>query len=220
MGPEQDHYYKDCYFPASMLEYMNTVHGRPGRPATAMFQEAVDRCELKFQSMKPSLDRIQNADSCKSILDVGCGFAVADIFLAKYLGLSEIHLLDGDGTARRQKGFNEASEPWGNVHIAGDIVRANAPAAVVYAHCPPLNLSKCVDMVVSLRSWGHHYPISTYLKDVQGWLRPKGWLIIDIRKPEKTKGVEQLQAVGFQVVEQIPDSSDKCKRYLFRKLCA
>src|SRR5690606_38151004 len=48
-----------------------------------------------------------------------------------------------------------------------------------------------VDSVVSLISWGWHYPVSTYLEPVRSALPPGGRLILHIRP--RTGGEEELR---------------------------
>src|SRR5690606_19099196 len=45
------------------------------------------------------------------------------------------------------------------------------------------------DLVVSLISWGFHYPVDTYLEDVTSSLAPHGTLILDLRRG--SGGIEQ-----------------------------
>lgn len=39
-----------------------------------------------------------------------------------------------------------------------------------------------LDLVISLVSWGFHFPVSTYLDQVHDLLREGGRLILDLRK--------------------------------------
>ena len=59
------------------------------------------------------------------------------------------------------------------------------------------------DLVLSLISWGFHYPVETYLARVHEILRPGGHLIMDVRK--KTDGMDQIRA-RFETVEVLVDS--------------
>ncbi len=46
------------------------------------------------------------------------------------------------------------------------------------------------DLVISLISWGFHYPVSTYARPVYGALAPHGVLILDVRRG--TAGKDEL----------------------------
>jgi hypothetical protein len=54
-----------------------------------------------------------------------------------------------------------------------------------------LHVPEPVDLIVSLISWGFHYPVATYLDRSHELLRDGGRLIIDVRKG--TGGVEQIK---------------------------
>ena len=44
-----------------------------------------------------------------------------------------------------------------------------------------------VDLILSLHSWGFHYPISVYLDSVIKVLAPNGKIIIDIRRGKRVR---------------------------------
>jgi len=63
-----------------------------------------------------------------------------------------------------------------------------------------------VDLVVSLISWGFHYPVPVYLDQVRALLRPGGRVILDVRK--ETDGRAQLEA-RFPGVTTISETRKK-----------
>ena len=52
---------------------------------------------------------------------------------------------------------------------------------------------KTVDLILSLHSWGFHYPISVYLDPVNKILSPNGKIIIDIRRGKENGELENFQ---------------------------
>lgn len=152
------------------------------------------------------------------VLDIGCGSAGIDVLLARKFGALRVHLLDGDGSAPQVNGWNRATDAWNDVEKGAELVRANSgPGVEVITHVAgqQLQIDDQLDLVISLRSWGHHYPIGIYLELVQRILKPDGTLILDIRR--KTDGVEQLHAAGFRRVDRIEDRSEKCDRLVFSR---
>ena len=65
-----------------------------------------------------------------------------------------------------------------------------------------IDLPERVDLVVSLISWGFHYPVATYLERSHELLKPGGKLILDVRKD--VGGLEEIDAVfgNAQVILQ------------------
>lgn len=150
------------------------------------------------------------------VLDIGCGLAGIDALLVRKFDTRRVHLLDGDGSSPKVNGWNWATDAWNDVGKGAELVRANGgPGIEVITHVAgrQLQIDDQLDLVISLRSWGHHYPIGIYLEPVQRILKPNGMLILDIRR--KTDGVEQLYAAGFCRVDRIEDRSEKCDRLMF-----
>lgn len=150
------------------------------------------------------------------VLDIGSGLALIDVLIARVTpGLREVHLLDGDGGGRRVHGFHDRLDPWFDVELGAEVVRANTHGVKVVTHGPSCDFTGMrPDLVISCRAWGHHFPISTYAKKVRGCLAPGGVVILDIRK--NTDGLEEMKRAGFLPVEQLPDHSSKCKRWVFQ----
>lgn len=194
-------------------EYTGTV---PSTKAAAAARQAVELC--------PIVRRLAPA----SVLDIGCGFGFIDVHLAGASGsIRTVHLVDGDGTGEQRGGFRDHMRAWSNVDVAAAIVRANLPGppdVTVHAYQAATVLAETVDahsqlrdvdLVVSCRAWGHHFPIDHYGDLVRRVTRPGAHVITDIRNG--TGGIRHLQNFGFDVIEQIPDPSVKCGRFLFRK---
>jgi len=152
------------------------------------------------------------------VLDIGCGLAAIDVMLARALLLRSIHLLDGeaDRPQERVKFRPGGTQAWNDVRIGGLLVSENLPPAeepaTVNTYTDPAKIFINVGLVISLKSWCHHYPASTYLPLVRRSLARGGVLIVDIRKG--TSGREELEAAGFEWRGRA-GGTEKCDRYIF-----
>lgn len=157
----------------------------------------------------------------RRILDIGAGFGLIDIHLAKLPSVEVIHLLDGDGSGEFRSSYREDTKAWCDVRLAVDMVRANVKPWVevrgFFDHrLDELLVQEPYDLVISCRSWCHHYPVSTYAAMVRDHLlAPGGHVVTDVR--HRTEGVEQMIAAGFRVKGRVEDSSHKCVRLIFER---
>jgi SAM-dependent methyltransferase len=157
-----------------------------------------------------------------TVLDIGCGLASIDVLLVREFGAHTVYLIDGDGSAPQVHGWNNATKPWNDVEQGAWVIKNNAAAEVdvITYVVGKKRTHACdqVDLAISLRSWGHHYPVPVYLPLVRRALRPGGILILDIRR--KTAGVQELEAAGFSMIGRIDDHSEKCDRLIFARQVA
>ena len=177
--------------------------------AVAQHKESLSR---QFESLIPYLSSI----CFNSVLDIGCGLAGIDALIANTYKTKTFHLLDGSGAREKLNGFSVVTpEPWDDVSRGVRFMRDNVDDDVAIIPHHPDTLPKCgvVDLILSLRSWGHHYPIHTYLNLAKRSLSLGGHLVLDIRKG--TDGYDQLISNGFRYARQIPDTSEKCTRLAF-----
>lgn len=121
-------------------------------------------------------------EQCGALLDVGSGLACIDAFVAHHWKLQpRIYLLDGDGQkSNRMSGYGIA-KPWNAVSDGADFLRTLGVHSVV-ALQPPEWPEEPLDLVISLISWCHHYPVEVYLDRVYKSLRSRARLIVDVRK--------------------------------------
>jgi len=120
-------------------------------------------------------DRLVPGDA----LDIGCGLGGMSALIAHHCG-GMLHLMDGTGWADRRTGFGPDMDAFNDMHLTAEMMRLNGvarykPWPIGAADIPP------VDNIVSLLSWGWHYPVETYLPLARRILRPGGRLILDIR---------------------------------------
>jgi len=149
---------------------------------------------------------------CASILDVGCGVAGIDALLYRHFAASSprIHLLDKTVTSDRiYYGFKGTAAFYNSLDVARALLRANGvPGDRITIHeaAPDFSVApdQELDLVISLISWGFHYPVATYLDPVHALLAADGRLILDVRGG--TDGEEEVrQRFGaVRVIEERP----------------
>ena len=96
-----------------------------------------------------------------TILDVGCGVGGIDVLLKRRYPDAALLLLDGDGPAEMVPGFHEAYRPYNSRAVTDELLAANGVDGATWLDVGTTEVLKA-DLVVSLLSWGFHYPISTY----------------------------------------------------------
>jgi SAM-dependent methyltransferase len=145
------------------------------------------------------------------VLDIGCGLGGPSVLIQRLCG-GRLYLMDGDGWASRRVGFGPDMAPFNDLALTASVMALNG----IQAEFVPIEASifPKVQNVVSLLSWGWHYPVETYLDPVLECLAPDGRLVIDIRA--KTYGQKALMEAGLRLIELI-DLSPKGKRTLWSR---
>ncbi|MEM1326611.1 MAG: hypothetical protein AAGI23_11685, partial [Bacteroidota bacterium] len=156
-------------------------------------------------------------DHAENILDIGCGVAGIDALIGKfYKGSINVFLLDK--SQLDQKVYYEYEEKgsfYNSLLIAKQLLAQNdiSPNKIFTQEATASNsidFDVKFDLIISLISWGFHYPVSTYLETVYNKLRSGGRLILDIRK--NTQGEEEIKHL-FGTCKSIYEGS-KHHRYL------
>lgn len=158
---------------------------------------------------------------CSAILDIGCGVAGIDVFLADTYRPERPRIVLLDRTRTETEvfyGFKNKGAFYNSLEVARSLLMANglpegSVELVEATDNNDINVSGKVDLVISLISWGFHYPVETYLHKSHQILTDNGRLIIDVRKG--TAGIEALRSV-FARVDVIIDTS-KYQRVLAYK---
>lgn len=185
------------------------------------FAEHVSHSEAEVEAIASCVDRHWEMEGTRvtecvgrSVLDIGCGLAVADVLLAKRGLVSRLWLLDGDG-ARAESYRSFETEPWFDVAMAVEFVRANHPRLdVAGVHDISSISDRSVGLAMSLRAWGIHCPVSSYVDDVARVLAPDGIVILDVR--DIISAVREFGTRGFCLVDCLTDSR-KFHRLVFRR---
>ena len=150
----------------------------------------------------------------KTLLDIGCGPAVTPVLLAKAITLDHIYLMDGGPARMRESSwFDDAPRPWTDLALASRIACMNDVSFTLINPDPEVTVP--CDAIMSLLSWGHHYPVRVYIGLARRSLPIGGKLVIDLR--EGRGGAEVLLSYGFRMIAQL-DETAKLKRYLFERV--
>lgn len=140
----------------------------------------------------------------ESILDIGCGMAGIDLFLYNHYKdiAPDLVLLDKEGKSEIYYGFKNDGAYYNSFKLAADFLKINGVPGnkikIVNITTNPFPKDQNFDLVISLISWGFHYPVETYLKDVYSTLSEDGVLVIDIRK--NTDGEKELKRKFKQII--------------------
>jgi SAM-dependent methyltransferase len=175
--------------------------------------EYAERVVRTYGLMKPHLPA-----AASSVLDVGCGMGGNALALGlHYDRVPALYLLDGrqadavEGGGRKarhpgykpydpeQRPWNDAEKPAALFRVMG--FKAHALPADPEATCP-------VEVVVSTRSWGHHYPVDVYLPLVLRSLRPGGVVFLDVRNG--TDGLAKMSEHFRLLATATTSPTDKC----------
>lgn len=123
--------------------------------------------EQDFLQIEPHLPSEVN-----SILDIGCGMAGIDVFLKRKYPNARLELLDGEGS-RVTYGFSQSCKPYSSRAATESMLLANGVKCDLW-HDSGTKEELKADLVISLISWGFHYPLDKY--------KVSGFCIADLRR--------------------------------------
>jgi hypothetical protein len=176
------------------------------RTISSAYVESVVR---EYEEVKPHLPAVPRV-----IADIGCGVALFDVLLAwHYEGKvsPRFLLVDKSQKGKVFYGFEETGAFYSSLEITDRIASLNgiAPSDWITIPAPPRALGPPhgVDLVISLISWGFHYPVSVYLQKVLDSLSEAGVLILDLRK-----GTDGERLLGESFSKIVVISEDNVKR--------
>lgn len=147
-----------------------------------------------------------------AILDIGCGIGGIDVLLHRHYGTPRLYLVDRNERSQEVRyGFAERGDFYNSFDATRRVLIANGvpePALrfrEVGEECR-LDVPEDVDLVISLISWGFHYPVAVYADQVHRLLRDGGRVILDVRKG--TDGRAAIEA-RFRNVALISETAKK-----------
>lgn len=134
-----------------------------------------------------------------ALCDVGCGVAGIDVLLFHHYGGPDdlqVHLVDKTATSELVTyGYKGDGEFYNSLELAAETLAANGvPPRQVHTHEAGTDgrlPAGPFDLVVSLISWGFHYPVATYLDAAHEALTPGGRVVLDVR--QGTGGEEEVR---------------------------
>jgi SAM-dependent methyltransferase len=146
----------------------------------------------EYEEIRPHLPR-----RAVAILDIGCGVGGIDVLLHRHYGTPRLYLADRTETSGEvYYGFAERGAFYNSLDATRRLLLTNGvPERAmrfreVGAECR-LDVPEALDLVISLISWGFHYPVAVYADQLRALLRPGGRVILDARKG--TDGRAQLE---------------------------
>ncbi len=103
-----------------------------------------------------------------NILDIGCGLGIIDILLNKfYENEINFYLLDKNKIDSKIKyGFSSNYESYNNLNETKNLLLKNELSINqlnVYDVDKKIEINNKIDLVISLKSMGYHYPIDNYI---------------------------------------------------------
>jgi len=139
-------------------------------------------------------------ENTRSILDIGCGLGLVDLVLYRRINPSpDVYLLDKNNEHKSlspvRGGYNQRFIFTADLDLTRDIFAQNGTATEQVHYIDTENnaiasLPK-IDLILSITSWGFHYPIETYWEGVREIVHDKSVLFIDLRK--ETSGFDFLK---------------------------
>jgi len=149
----------------------------------------------EFDHMRPVLDKIKTG----SIADIGCGYALFDLFMAQTYA-TKITLIDLEDNEHRHFGFNDEGSAYSNLSKAVDFLTRNGVKAGAITRLNPgkddIMAIEPVDVAVSFLACGFHFPVDIYLPFFAQKVAPGGHIILDLRKATSGKQMEKLSDIG------------------------
>jgi 16S rRNA G1207 methylase RsmC len=129
-----------------------------------------------------------------NVLDIGCGLGGINIFHHQhYQSCSKHYLLDKSQITDIYYKFERDAAAYNSLEITKKFLEMNG---MQNRNLVTVNISEedfPVDInfgiVISLSSWGIHYPLDTYIADVKEALDENGVVIVDIRKNTESMAV-------------------------------
>lgn len=104
----------------------------------------------------------------ENIMDIGCGLGIINIFLNKiYLNSPNFYLLDKNHVDNKIKyGFSDNYESYNDLDETRKILLDNGikdNRINIFNVDNDINIVKKIDLVISLKSMGYHYPFEKYI---------------------------------------------------------
>jgi SAM-dependent methyltransferase len=143
----------------------------------AGFEKSLKR---DFNSVKPYLP-----EKCDHVLDIGCGLGGIDLLIYQHYGKVNIHLFDKSERKDVFYGFNKEYCFYNDLAMAEDLLTINGIGInniFTYEAGEASPFIRKYNLIISLISWGFHYPVTKYLTEVTQCMQGDSVLILDIRK--------------------------------------
>ncbi|WP_151720364.1 class I SAM-dependent methyltransferase [Gemmobacter serpentinus] len=179
----------------------------------AIARRAAGVIHAEYRALQPVLAEL----APNRIADIGCGYALFDLFAARDLG-SDILLIDLESNEHRHFGFAQEGAAYSSLAVARRILEDNGVLSTKIATLNPRDERPedggPVDLAVSFLSCGFHYPVDLYLPFIETAITADGAAIFDLREATATEQAAKLATFGS--LTDLP-APPKARRVLLRK---
>ena len=126
-------------------------------------KKAENLFEKEFETFKLFLP-----NSVKNIMDIGCGLGIINIYLNDFFSSnSNFFLLDKNRVDNKIKyGFSSNYESYNDLNETKNILSENdidSSCIFLFDVEKKIQINNKMDLVISLKSMGYHYPVDTYI---------------------------------------------------------
>ena len=148
------------------------------------------------------------------IADIGCGYALFDLFLAQEYD-SKLALIDLETNENRHFGFKDSGAAYSSLANTATFLKANGVKKSKLKTYNPekddLSEIKKLDYAFSFISCGYHYPLSTYDEFFRKNVAKKGKIIVDIRSHTLADTMLEMSDLGYTraLVKAANNSADR-----------
>lgn len=185
--------------------YKQTVYLESYARGNAIKTQYMDDMTHEYNVIKGALPK-----NCQSVLDIGCGIAGINILVNRHCKNPDMKFYLLDKSEIEDSVFylfNSKGAFYNSLELACDTLASNGISKknivpIVANEKNEIAIDGKIDLIISLISWGFHYPVSTYLDRAHEILSDNGRLIIDVRKD--TDGLDLLKAkfAHIDVIEE------------------
>ena len=126
-------------------------------------------------------------ENAKNIMDIGCGLGIINIYLNKIFdNYPNFFLLDKNRIDKKIKyGFSLNYESYNDLNETKNILlenQMNLNQINIFDVEKVINIDEKIDLVISLKSMGYHYPFESYLKLFNQCCNKNTFFIFDLSK--------------------------------------
>ncbi len=155
----------------------------------------------------------------RSVADIGCGYAMFDLFLWKDRQCS-LNLIDLETSEERHFGYQEKGAAYSSLSVAQSFLTQNgvdsSDITCLNPRTDDLGEVGPIDLAMSFISCGFHYPVKTYETFFKTAVKPNGAIILDLRPRQSREGRRILKELG-SVSSLIDTETGGTDRVLVRK---
>ena len=120
-----------------------------------------------------------------NIMDIGCGLGIIDILLNNFYNKqTNFYLLDKNKVDSKIKyGFNSNYESYNSLNETKNLLlknEINTNQINIFDVDKKIEINKKIDLVISLKSMGYHYPIDNYINLLKNCCKSDTIFIFDV----------------------------------------